>query len=77
MYALLAQIRAESAVYWFLVLLVLCLIGWLLWWFVGFLGSKGMPTGMVTVLQCVLVGVGVLVLIGLLFSLIGHPLVTW
>lgn len=73
----LAQIRAETAIYYFLVLVVVCVIGWLLWWFVGYLGSKGMPPTMVTVLQVVLVGMGVLILIGLLLSLIGHPLIVF
>jgi hypothetical protein len=55
-------------------LLVVGLVFWLLWWLISYIAP---PEPFAKIARCVLAIFGVLILIGVLLSLVGHPVVAW
>ena len=70
----LAVISGEAVINGVVWLIIVGLIFWLLWWLVGYLAP---PEPFNKVLRAVLAIAAVIVLIGFLMNLAGHPLVRW
>lgn len=71
---LLAQIGAQAVISAIMTLIILGLVFWLLWWLVNYIA---IPEPFKTVANAVLAIAAVFLLINVLMSLIGFPLVRW
>ena len=70
----LAVISGEAVINNLVWLIIVGLIFWLLYWLIGYLAP---PEPFNKVLRAILVVAAVIVLIGFLMSLAGHPLIRW
>lgn len=70
----LAVISGESVVSTLIWLICIGLIFWLLWWLIAYIG---LPEPFNKVARVILAVAAVVVLINVLLSLAGHPLIRW
>jgi len=71
---LLAQISGEALIHGIIFLIILGLIFWLLWWLVGYTAP---PEPFNKIIRVVLAIAAVIILINVLLSWTGHPLIKW
>lgn len=71
---LLAAISSSAVIHALLFLIVLGVIFWLLWWLINYIA---LPEPFAKVARVVLAVAAVIVIINVLLSLVGHPIVTW
>lgn len=68
------MIGIDTLVYVIVYLLIAGIICWLLYWLIGFINP---PEPFKKVATVILAVAAVLVVIGILLSLVGHPLIRW
>ena len=71
---ILAQISGEALVHGIIFLIILGLVFWLLWWLVSYTNP---PEPFNKIIRVVLAIAAVIILINVLLSWTGHPLIKW